>query len=900
MPVNAPAEAPVLPTGHNRVRAAIGIGLVALVIYLAIVVLVLYRSYNRELDFVSRNQQNLAIVLERQAMATVDKIDTVLLASRMRLAAPLPGEPQDAESINNTLRSYLALISESQSLRVANTEGRFIYDAWGYLSSATIDDRDYFHRNRDDPQGGLVISEPLFARITHNWVITLSRRVDDRQGNFSGLVQAAVRADYFRDFYASLDLSAQSVALIDHKRRLVARYPDVPERLGKALDSASLLELLAERKTEGIFTERSVVDGAQRFYAMRKVGSYPLYVVVGRATEDYLSNWHRQVAWSVVSAVVLAVVLVGWIVVWLRIYDKARRLAHGMTEAYETTVRRTRALLNSLPDPAWLADRDQRMIAVNDAYRSASGRSDRGIVGFDVKDIWPAETAAILAAHDAAALAGQYQHRSEGTQLVADGSVRWFEYISTPVLDERGELVGVAGVARDITRIREDEARIRYLAEHDSLTGLPNRTVLNERVSQALAEAVDRCIQVALLFLDLDNFKNINDTLGHAVGDQLLLLVARRLRDSLEESDTVIRQGGDEFTVLLRHSGDLEYVADTARRLIEVMSPHFRVEGHELVSTLSIGIAIYPHDGTDIGTLLKSADTAMYQAKARGGGDYCFFAPEMNARLTERVVMEQSLHTAIERGEFILHYQPQIDATSGRLLGVEALVRWQHPEQGTIEPGLFISLAEETYLINPIGQWVLREACRQVRAWRDAGHPELVVAVNLSAVQFRQPDLVEQVVTALSEAGLDPQCLELELTESVLMREAQRVIEVLVQLRALGVRLSVDDFGTGYSSLSYLKRMPFDKIKIDKSFIRDLPASEDDAAISRAIIGIAKSMDKMLIAEGVETAEQRDFLLRYGCRQMQGYFFSRPVPATDLESRFLRDFPGKRCPLRGQ
>lgn len=863
----------------------VALGVLALLTYIGLMSWGLKQSHDREFELAQHSQENLAKVLESHAAATVQKIDTVLLATQLRLGERLQGERNDPRAINAALAKYLGLITESQSLRVANAEGAFIYDAAGTLFSASIRDRDYFLRNQADPSGQLVISDPIFARITHNWVITLSRRIDDRDGRFAGLVQAAVRADHFQDFYQGLKLGpGRTVALLDDQMRLVARFPEAPERLGKPLGSPALRSLIAERRTEAIYSAPSAVDGVERLFSLRKIGTHPLYVLVGWEYTEFMANWYRQVFWAALSAVILALVLLGWVLVWLRTYDEARRLARGMTEAYETTVHRTRALLDSLPDPAWLSDRNSCMIAVNQSYCRASGKAEEAIVGRSVAEIWPAEVAAEMSRQEAETLNSLQQRRRESVQDIADGSRRSYEHISTPVLDSSGQLVGVAGVARDITQIRQDEERIRDLAEHDALTTLPNRTQLHQRLTQALALTVGEQAGIALMFLDLDHFKNINDTLGHDVGDELLKQVAQRLRAHLDARDTVSRQGGDEFIVLLQQATGPAQVAQIAQRLIEVVSKPFQVGRHELQVGVSIGISTYPGDGVDIGSLLKNADTAMYQAKAAGGGAYQFFTAEMNAHIMVRVALENSLRQAIRNQEFELHYQPQVDGASGELLGLEALIRWNHPEQGSISPARFIPIAEEAYLINPIGEWVLREACRQARAWMDQGLAPRVMAVNLSAVQFRQQNLVDQVSSALQESGLEARWLELEITESAFIHNTERIVELLAQLRGLGVKLSVDDFGTGYSSLGYLKRLPFDKIKIDQSFVRDLPGSTDDAAITRAIIGIAGSLHKEVIAEGVETAEQRKFLLRQGCLSMQGYFFARPMPARALEA----------------
>ncbi|MBU1365606.1 MAG: EAL domain-containing protein [Gammaproteobacteria bacterium] len=863
----------------------IALGILALLTYIGLVAGGLKVALDRENEFALRNLDNLARVLEAHAHNTVDKIDTVLLASQLRLNTTLAGEAADAGAINAALASYLALIaSESQSLRVANAEGNFTHDASGKIASVHIRDRDYFQRNRDGA-AALVISEPLFARITSNWVITLSRRLDDRQGHFAGLVQAAIPADHFQEFFTSLKLGpGQSVALVDRERRLIARYPAAPEHRGNALDSPPLAELIAGQQAYGSFTNSSVVDGLKRLYVARQVGHYPLYVVIGHAPSDYLANWYQQVLWSVLGMLVLALVLGGWIAVWLRIYDRAHALAQGMTRAYENTTRQTRALLDSLPDPAWLSDREQRLIAVNDAYARACDQPADTLPGQTVAAIWPAEAAESMTRQESLALAEQRQQRRTATQQLADGRIRHFEFISTPVLDERGELAGVAGVARDITQLHEDQERIRYLAEHDQLTQLPNRGMLADLMSQALALTFGTQAEVALMFLDLDHFKNVNDTLGHEIGDQLLLEAAQRLRHSLDARDTVSRQGGDEFAILIQGYGSPSRLASIAQRLIDALGEPFMVAGHELRVGASIGISTYPQDGQDIGSLLKNADTAMYQAKAAGGNAYRFFTPEMNARISERVMLENCLRRASRGEDIFLNYQPQVDAQSGRLIGLEALVRWEHPEKGNIPPSRFIPIAEESNLINQIGDWVLHEACRQNRQWQDQGLPPVVMAVNLSAVQLRQANLAQRIIAILAETGLEARWLELEITESAFIRDTERIVAVLDELSALGIKLSIDDFGTGYSSLAYLKRLPFDRIKIDQSFVRELPGDTDDIAIVRAIIAIADSLQKEVIAEGVEQAEQAAFLLDHGCRLMQGYHFSRPTSAIAIEA----------------
>ena len=467
----------------------------------------------------------------------------------------------------------------------------------------------------------------------------------------------------------------------------------------------------------------------------------------------------------------------------------------------------------------------------------------------------------------------------------ADGSYRWFHDSYRLVRDEAGHPAEVVGSWTDITarKAAEEtassrEERIHYLAYHDALTDLPNRSLLLDRLSQALAQAERDSTQVAVLFTDLDRFKIVNDTLGHPAGDELLRQVALRLRSALREGDTIARLSGDEFVILLPRISEARDVARVAAKALGMVTAPFTVLGHELHISSTIGVSLFPKDGADPETLLKHADTALYQAKDRGRNQYQFFDARMNAHAQERLLLENGLRRAIEREEFVLHYQPQIDLQTNAVTGVEALIRW-HPEQRMVLPGEFIPIAEETGLINEIGEWVLRTACRQAREWEAAGLPPVRMAVNLSIRQLRRRGFPARVRAIVRETGLAPQRLELEITESSLMVDPEQIIKALHELRGMGIQLAMDDLGTGYSSLAYLKRLPLDRIKIDRSFVRDIPEDPDDVAIVQAILAMARQLKIRVVAEGVETPAQARFLRNHRCEEAQGYAFSRPLPA---------------------
>jgi diguanylate cyclase (GGDEF)-like protein/PAS domain S-box-containing protein len=460
-----------------------------------------------------------------------------------------------------------------------------------------------------------------------------------------------------------------------------------------------------------------------------------------------------------------------------------------------------------------------------------------------------------------------------------DGFESVIEDSAAPIHDRTGQVIGAVIVFHDVSAAHAMSRQMTHSAQHDVLTNLPNRLLFNDRIMQSISLVHRQKKNLAVLFLDLDRFKCINDSLGHAIGDKLIQSVTTRLLASVRGSDTISRQGGDEFVILL---SEIAYPGDAARSAIKILhslsAPHL-IEGNDLQINGSIGISVYPADGEDAETLIKNADTAMYHAKEKGRNNFQFFTAAMNRKAVERQSLEGSLRRALEREEFLLHYQPKVNLETGEITGVEALIRWQQPDRGLVPPAQFVPIAEDCGLIIPIGRWVMREACRQARAWQNEGQPAIPIAVNVSAVEFRDKNFVESVQTILWETGLEARYLELELTEGVLMEDAESTASVLQELKMMGVCLAVDDFGTGYSSLSYLRQFPIDVLKIDQSFVRQISARPDDSAIVSAIINMGKSLKHVVVAEGVETQEQQAYLQTQQCAQGQGYLFSRPVPA---------------------
>ncbi|MFQ5984777.1 MAG: putative bifunctional diguanylate cyclase/phosphodiesterase [Alphaproteobacteria bacterium] len=559
-------------------------------------------------------------------------------------------------------------------------------------------------------------------------------------------------------------------------------------------------------------------------------------------------------------------------------------------EALSASEARYRSVVESIRDVIFSTNAQGRWTFLNPSWEA--------ITGFSVEESLGTDPLGFVHSEDRAAWQRTFEDLFHQRRSAARLQVRyltkrdeecWLELHAQGVRDAAGRVSEVTGVLAHVTERRQQEARIQHLAHHDALTDLPNRTLFQAQLRLAIAQVKRRDGMVGVLFLDLDHFKDVNDTLGHAVGDELLKAVAARLTTGLiRETDTVARLGntiarlgGDEFAVIATELTSVEGASAIARRIVAALAEPFHVAGHALRTGTTVGIALYPNDGKAPDELLKKADLALYAAKKAGRGTYHFYDREMEAALQGRKALEEELRRALQRAEFVLQFQPQVELATDRIVGFEALVRWHHPERGLISPAEFIPIAATSGLIQPLGDWVLKTACQQARAWQEEGRPPLSVAVNLSGAQFRS-DLVSVVENALEDARLNPELLELEITETIMVRGRHaKVGATLARLSEIGVVISVDDFGTGYASLTYLRRFPVSKIKVDRSFVQGAIGNPDDAAIVRAVVGLARSLSKRVVAEGVETEEQLAFLVELGCDEAQGYYFGRPLSAED-------------------
>lgn len=562
-------------------------------------------------------------------------------------------------------------------------------------------------------------------------------------------------------------------------------------------------------------------------------------------------------------------------------------IVHDVTERKkaETGWRLSQFCIDHAAIGIFRIDEHGKIIEVNEQACASLGYSREELCALTVFDIDPTFVPEKWLDH-------RKQMRAKGSGTIEtlhrrkDGSVFPVE-VTVNYFDYEGQTFSFS-FARDITERKQAEEQLRHQATHDELTGLANRTLLQDRLEQSIHYANRSQRLLAVLLLDIDRFKIINDSLGHGFGDELLRSAALRLEKTVREADTVARMGGDEFVILLAEVATVDDVGLVAKKILDNLTRPYIFDGREIRVTASLGVSLYPRDGADVATLLRNADVAMYRAKEEGG-TFRFYAPAMNKRIHETLELETDLRCALERSEFLLYYQPKIDLANGRVTGAEALLRWQHPQRGLVPPGMFIPLAEETGLILPIGEWVLSTACAQVRAWQLAGLPAVPVAVNLSARQFGKESLAKTVHNALRQSAIPPRLLELELTESMIMRDPQAATVTMRQLGALGVRLALDDFGTGYSSLNYLRRFPVDCLKIDRSFICDVDCDSSAAAVATSIVAIAHSLGLQVVAEGVETKEQLAFLRQCGCDAFQGYYFSKPLPAAGFAELLAED-----------
>ncbi len=718
------------------------------------------------------------------------------------------------------------------------------------------------------------ISEPSHNRTDGAWTIFLVRRVTAANGEFLGLVLGAVELSYFEKLFAAISLGqGSSITLVRNDGVLLTRFPQIESALGKKLNST--IAAVADGDG-GAMRFVGHLGGKDRLLAAHRLAHFPLVLSVAIDTAAALAIWQKETnVW--LGAGGMAAVTVALMILLI---VRQQTLAHNLSmQRLAQEKQRLDTTINNMSQGLVMFDAAERLVVCNDHYIEMYGLSREivkpGCLFIDILR-YRAKVGGFLRRRPEDYRAGHLAAMAQNkvTTLILEGANGREVLVTTSPMAAGGWVA----THEDITERRKAEAKIEYMAHHDALTDLPNRLQLFEQLEQTLARP-KQATHLAVFCLDLDRFKDVNDAHGHPIGDLLLKTVADRLRQCVRDGDVVARLGGDEFAIMQVGATQPRDATALASRLIEVIGAPYELGGRQVVIEASVGIALAPGDGLDPDQLLKNADMALYRAKSEGRGLYRFFEPEMDARMQARRTLEIDLRNALANGEFELFYQPLIDMQTEYVTGFEALIRWHHPDRGMIAPLDFIAVAEESGLIVPMGDWVLRRACAEAATWPNG----LKVAVNLSPIQFKKKGLLPSVVSALAASGLSPDRLELEITESVLLQECEATLAVLQELRQLGVRISLDDFGTGYSSLSYLRKFPFDKIKIDQSFIFDMSDHSDSLAIVRAVIAMGSGLGIATTAEGVETLAQFKQLKLEGCTEVQGYLFSPPRPAAELK-----------------
>ncbi|QOZ26491.1 EAL domain-containing protein [Bradyrhizobium sp. CCBAU 51753] len=840
----------------------------------------------RALEMSERELNNTALLLSRhfdQQLSDLqhvhDDIVSYLQAGQVDTADQFE-KTMSLLSAHEMLRTRLAALPHVGGLNVFNAKGWLINSSemWP-VPDINIADRRYYQEFTSGRPTSPVIVEPAMSKVTGNWTTIFARRITGRNGEIIGFASRGVEPSHFEDFVASLALHGDTVISMIHRDgTIIARYPQDTSVVGRNIINQPLFRkvLSLGGNTSGRFAGTS---GEENVGAVRSLSHFPILILATTRTSTALEDWRAQTKLqfcAAVLAVLIVVVTIFLIVRQLqRQHEAARRRLSEKSQHLDTAI-------NTMTQGLLLFDASGRLVICNQQYIEMFGISPEiARPGCHLRELVLHRQATGTFVGDVDDYCARFT--SPDNAEVQDLVIATPDGRNIRLIYKRSPDGGWATTLEDVTEGRRAQAKIEYLAHYDALTNLPNRMLFQRHAEGLLLEPAAR--EFAILYIDIDEFKRINDTLGHLVGDEFLRSVAEKLRRSVGPNDFIARLGGDEFAIVQHDIASDDDVNGLVARIYQSLRAAFDCHGHRLSGDASIGIAIAPRHGADLFGLLKCADLAMYAAKAAGRRTYRFFDPAMEAQANLRRELEADLRTALAEGGFELHYQPLVDLRSDEVTGCEALLRWRHPVRGMISPAEFVPVAEETGLIEDIGQWVLRTACIEAAAWP----AHVRVAVNVSPVQFKSETLSLKVASALAESGLDPRRLELEITEAVLIADDDAALVTLGQLRALGVHIALDDFGTGYSSLQYLQRFPFDKIKIDRSFVKEVTRNSGSASIIRAVVSIAADRNMITTAEGVETDQQRDTVQMLGCTQMQGYLFSRPVPARDVRTLLATD-----------
>jgi diguanylate cyclase (GGDEF)-like protein/PAS domain S-box-containing protein len=818
-----------------------------------------------------QSARSFAEVLAEHTARTFEAVDRTLRQVEIIRRDAAAGLYPNAAAVQDALRRLQQTSPLLIALGWTNAAGDVAAHSYeGAPPRPNLAPMPHFLAHRNNAAGGLFIATPFRSAATGNWITAASRRLNNPDGSFAGVVTAAIDQSYFASTYRAIRLDNGGAAVLIHRNGpILAREPPVKDAIGKNFSGGPLLSRYLPQSDAGSFTGRSVVDGVDRIVGYRAVNGLPLVVVVSYDRAAVLAPFYAYIDSLLPMAILLGII----IVVGTAFLAKQNSRLATKTNLLELT-------LENMSQGLCMFDRAQRLVVCNRHYAEMYGLApEQTAAGTTLRSILEARVAAGQSPADAAEyIERRLREVAAPEPYYAVNHLRDGRVIA--VMHQPRRDGGWVAIHQDITAQKRVEAEVAHMARHDSLTDLANRTLFMEKIDEALARLRRGGDRFSVFMIDVDRFKGVNDSLGHPVGDALLKAAAQRLRAAIRETDTVARFGGDEFAILQTQAADQEEAAVAlAHRVLATINEPYELDGHRISIGASIGIARAPDDGANADELLKNADLALYRVKSAGRNGFRFFEPKMESEARSRHALENDMREGLAREEFELHYQTIVEFATGHVCGAEALVRWRHPLLGLIPPDRFIPIAEDTGLIVELGEWIVARACAEAAHWP----PHVKLAINLSPLQFAKSDLAATVSGALADSGLAPERLELEITESVLLAQDDHNLATLHRLKRLGASIVLDDFGTGYSSLTYLHMFPFDKIKIDRSFVHKLSTSAECAAIVCAVIGLGASLDIGTVAEGVETPEQFALLRVAGCRQAQGYLFSMPVPARDLD-----------------
>ena len=828
-------------------------------------VLLLARHFDRELHDFEAVQRDVVRRIERSGVASPEAFK----------------QQMSGEEVHRNLQGVTEGLSDVAAINVFDANGQLINSSQFWpVPAVNIADRGYFKEFAADDRSPLVRLAPIKSPLTGGWTTVIARKAVGPNGQFLGLVSRNISPANLERFFESVALGkGAAISMFHRDGTMLARYPHVEAMIGRSFRNAPAQQILA-RADHGTTRLISPVDGEHRLASARALNEFPLSILATTTVASALADWREQTRSLVIAAGLVALVIGFTLFLIVRKLSEQHRNSERRLALEKE---RLDTAINNMTQGLLLYDSDARIVLCNQRYLEMYDLSADVIKpGCHFRDLieYRKETGSFPGNVDefvANVLRNVAQKRATSSILkTTDG--RSIQVVNQPLANG-----GWVATQEDITERLRAEQQITHLAHYDALTDLPNRALFREQLVRELERAT-RGEQLAVLYIDIDEFKSVNDSLGHPAGDELLKAVASRLRSCVREIDFVARLGGDEFAIVQTGIEQPDDVVDLVKRIYQAIREPYECLGHQIATDASIGIALAPDDGTDLDQLLKSADLAMYGAKADGRRTYRFFEPEMDARVKARRTLELDLRQAIADGGFELHYQPVVNLETNRIAGCEALLRWKHPVRGMISPAEFIPIAEETGLICELGDWVLATACAEATTWP----PGITLSVNVSPVQFRSHAFSLKVANALATSGLSANRLELEITEAVLIRDDEAALAMLQHLRAVGVRIALDDFGVGYSSLSYLQRFPFDKIKIDRCFINDIAGADGSSSIVQAVITIARARNMTTTAEGVETEQQREMLLGFGCTEMQGYLFSPARPVAEIRPLLSR------------